>query len=345
MVRILILIVLFFPFTIFTASASEPITGDSLKQWLSSTEDEHRQHGKEVKSDKLHELLLQNQSDTKKPNDKTENKVVAEEKDNKYNFFVNPAQKPKPAIKPEPVVTPELKTNIPYIKPGNPAPKKNSNKIIPVNQTKIKQDPDRYTPPSWVNNSNKKASPIHSGRSDKSKKQPVFGIRLGTEFRARLVRTTTNVDPTFAEFVVVDDVYGDYKMLHKNTQLFASKKLSTSSNRLYFNTTKGITPEGKEFTLSATVTDITTNKLAGLTGAITTDNKMMKRSLATGAFAAGGEVIKSAPGVSILGQAATTAASTALTEKQSETEADLGDPKFVIFVNPQDVFIRVDKTF
>lgn len=345
MVRILFLLVLFFPVTSF--AEDKAITGDSLKKWLSSTENEHRQHGKEVKSNKLHELLLQNKPGKKEGRAATENNVAAEENKNKYNFFVEPAQKPKPAKKQ--VVSPGQKTNIPYIKPAETA-QKNGQKTKKTKTTDfvkktIKRDPDRYVPPSWANGGNKKASPIHSGTADKSKKGPVFGIRLGTEFRARLVRTTTNVDPTYAEFVVVDDVYGDYKMLHKNTQLFASKKLSTSSNRLYFNTTKGITPEGTEFTLSATVTDTTTNKLAGLTGAITTDNKMMKRSLTTGAFAAGSEIIKSTPGVSVLGQAATTAASTALSETESETDAKLGDAKFVIFVNPQDVLIRVDRTF
>ncbi len=338
MVRIIFLLILFFPLTAF--AGDEPLTGDSLKKWLSTTESEHRQHGKEVKSDKLHELLPQKQADVKKPVKTTENKNVNKEKINKYNFF----EKTEPKVKPEPKkIGPYIEPDKPLPKPGQVVkPKPSKTKIV---KKRIKHDPDRYTPPSWGNSSNTKASPIHSGTADKSKKGPVFGIRLGTEFRARLVRTTTNVDPTYAEFVVVDDVYGDYKVLHKNTQLFASKKLSTSSNRLYFNTTKGITPEGTEFSFTATVTDITTNKLAGLTGAITTDKKMMKRSLATGAFAAGNEVLKATPGVSVLGQAASSAAGAALSETQSEADATLGDAQFVIFVNPQDVFIRVDKTF
>ena len=353
MVRIIFLVILLLPVIAF--AKSEPITGNSLKNWLSNTESEHNRHSKEVKSNKLHELLIKNKAAEKTVVKKTEAEKKAtplpEEKNDKYNFFVKEkTDKIEPAIKAAP-----NKNALPYIEPGGTRTKsaqsKKKTKIEPAHQKKAVVakktivDPDRYTPPSWRNSKTKKASPIHSGRSNSSKKGPVFGIRLGTEFRAKLIRTTTNVEPTLAEFIVVDDVYGDFKMLHGNSQLFARKKLSTSSNRLYLNCIKGITPEGVEFEIFATVTDISTNKLAGLTGAITTDNKMMKRSVATGAFAAGSEILKTAPGVSVLGQAATTAASSALSEKQSETDANLGDAQFVIYVNPQEVFIRVDKTF
>lgn len=361
MVRLIIFFILVIPLTVF---ADEAITGDALKSWLAEAEHEHQQHSKEIKSNKLHELLGQNNTKEIKTEKKEGLKPAPESPANTYDFFAKtPPTKPEsipkiPVIKPKTNNNPELKDIKPKTKPEEEKQASDKNRLPYIGQkgkTKtlhanpkketVGKDPDRYTPPSWRDNNKTQASPIHSGRANPAKKGPVFGIRLGAEFRAKLKRTTTNVEPTLAEFIVVDDVYGDFKMLHKNTKLFARKTLSTSSNRLYFNCVKGITPAGVEFDIEATVTDVTTNKLAGLTGAITTDNKMIKRSVATGAFAAGTEVLKTAPGTSVLGHAASSAADSALSEKEKEADAKLGQAKFVIYVNPQDVFIRVDETF
>lgn len=338
----------------------KPMTGEDLHKLLSESEHEHAVHAKEVKSDQLLDLLRVDHGDTdekpvteaspdkdKAPEESLQLPKAIEETDrgnkgNKYNFFSG-----KKPVESAPVTVPlgdPDKDENPDIPPEETGKKmKALAKPAPEKRERTANE-DTYIPPSWQFNGGKTSSPIHSSQAD-VKKGPFFGIRLGTEFRAKLIRTTTNIEPTLTEFVVVDDVFGDFKMLQKNTKLYANKKVSNSSNRIYFNTVKGITPDGEEFEINATITDVSTNKLAGLAGAITTDNQLISRSASTGALAAGGEIVKQVASDNVLGAAATAAADSAMTEKEEEAKAKYGDPSFVIFVNPQDAFIRVDETF
>jgi len=358
MVRTLIYTLCITLIPLFVLASQKPLTGEGLRQLLSGSENEHAVHNKELKSNRLHELLKPTPEDEvekpvtettpESPNPPEQHLELPRAIDDKdeggrgkqYNFFKEPVKpehtQAQDIIKDQGVT---VDADQPDQRPKNKDRKKSTPKPPPR-----ANDEDRYVPPSWQYNAGKKASPIHSAQAE-IKKGPFFGIRLGTEFRAKLIRTTTNIEPTLAEFIVVDEVFGDFKMMQKSTKIYAEKKVSNSSNRIYFNTVKGITPDGEEFEMKGTITDVSTHKLAGLAGAITTDNELINRSASSGAFAAGGEFIKQVASDNVLGSAVGAAADTALSEKEEETKAKYGDASFVIFVNPQDAFIRVDETF
>ena len=362
MVRVLyILFMVLIPLCVM--ANQKPLTGDDLRRLLSDSENEHAVHARELKSNRLHELLkpVPEDEETAPKKETTPDEGTATDEhlalpkaiedkpkatENNFKFFSNPTPPRTKDISKQPLVSSvdspaedkEHAQTVSDVKKTHPTADSKPKRRTPVH------DEDRYVPPSWQFSAGRKASPIHSAQAD-VKKGPFFGIRLGTEFRAKLIRTTTNIEPTLTEFVVTDDVFGDFKMLSKNTKLYADKNVSDSSNRIYFNTVKGITPDGEEFEINATITDVSVNKLAGLTGAITTDNKLLSRSASNGAIAAGGEFVKQLASDSILGTAASAAAETAISEKEDESDARLGKAKFVIFVNPQEVFIRVDESF
>ena len=206
----------------------------------------------------------------------------------------------------------------------------------------------RRVPPNWNMIDIKTVVPVQLYSDEvKTMPGPLFGIRMGTEIRAKLVRATTNVEPGATEFITTSDCFGDYKNLPAGTKIFFNKAVASGSNRLYFGTASGlnaITPEGEEFTIICSVSDITINKQLGLVGAITTDEKIIQRSLAAGSFAAGKSVVNSLGG-NIAAEVAGAVADTALGEKEALSDASLREASFVILVSPQDVYIRVDKSF
>lgn len=199
---------------------------------------------------------------------------------------------------------------------------------------------DRYVPPSW--SALRKAGKVQESKSSRSS-GPFFGIRLGTKFRAEIKQVVTNVESNLAEIHVVHDVIGDYGVMASGTKIYARKALNSGTNRLEMVTSHGITPQGREFRIKAIVLDI--NKSAGLSGAVTTDGNMAKRSAGQGAFEVGRTLVSKLNDGSIVGAGVEAAAENALEEKQDEVDKELRRPLYTITVQPQEFFIRVEQTF
>ena len=89
-------------------------------------------------------------------------------------------------------------------------------------------DPDRYVPVVRQSRGNDQITTL--SRDIKKNKRPSYGVRLGTIFRVELRRMVTNADSALIELHVVDDVFGDYKVLHGGTQLFGDGRFNRSTN-------------------------------------------------------------------------------------------------------------------
>jgi hypothetical protein len=202
-------------------------------------------------------------------------------------------------------------------------------------------DPDRYVPVVRQSRGNDQITTL--SRDIKKNKRPSYGVRLGTIFRVELRRMVTNADSALIELHVVDDVFGDYKVLHGGTQLFGDGRFNRSTNRLDVHVTKGITPNGKEFQLNAVVLDI--HEQAGLLGTVTGDGKTIERSIAAGGYDGARAVVNSLAGDSIVGDVMDSTVGTALDESESERRQENTKPNLIITVTPQYAFVRIEETF
>lgn len=202
---------------------------------------------------------------------------------------------------------------------------------------------DRYIPPSLRAQKGKAKLGGFQTDSREKEKGPYFGIRMGTKIRGRLPQVTTNVEQNLTEIVIEQDVYGDFKTMPRYTKLFAKKSLNSGSNRLELLAVKGITPQGEEFTLKGIVLDI--NHSAGLVGAVSTDGKTVQRSVAAGVFGLGKDIAPILNNGTLIGAGVEAAARNVMEEKEDETDASLNKPQYIIYVNPQDIQIRVEATF
>lgn len=310
------------------------LSGDSLRQLLNPTEREHKQHEKEIKSDEMHLLLREKQKKAQANNIRKANENV------ESNIGVDRAGR-------------EGEKDTAVVK-QNQGPLNNSNQN--ENEKKIDQTgannrvkklnrkykSDRYIPPSWQSKRSNVSSGFQTDNIKKSK-GPFFGIRMGSKIRAYLPQVTTNVEQNLTEIAVVQDVFGDYKTLEKNTKIYCKKTLNPGSNRLELLAVKGITPKGEEFKLKGIVLDI--NNVAGLVGAISTDGKTAKRTLSAGVFGVGEALAPILNDGSLVGAGIEAAADNVLKEKETESEKTLLNPLYTIYVNPQDIMIRVEETF
>jgi len=333
-------------------AGTDKIDGDTLKFLLAPAESEHARHRNDLNADEMHLLIQKKQGQLLKKKDQ-KNAVKTPELE---------VGRPDSSSAPEDEDKKKGPGNGQNGEGGWPEDINKANSATPEpdeeragsskNKSSDKQKPKkkkyRRVPPNWGTTGTNTVLPVKVYSDEvKTTSGPLFGIRMGTEIRAKLVRATTNVEPGATEFITTSDCFGDYKNLPVGTKIFLNKAVATGSNRLYFGSASGlnaITPEGKEFTIMCSVTDITINKQLGLVGAITTDEKIIQRSLAAGTFAAGKSVVNSLSG-NVAAEVAGAVADTALGEKEAQSDASLREATFVILVSPQDVYIRVDKSF
>ena len=323
----------------------EQMDGDSLRKILNPSERDHYIHSKEIKSDEMH-LLLRKRSP--KNND---NRVSSDNPDTSRSpkhAGSDIAEKPLKGNNTNPV-TPagpsptETESGSQSFDRQNPTSQQTGNLRNATSSRKTKSK-DRYIPPSWTNSAARQAA-LGGFQTDSIKKSegPFFGIRMGTKIRAYLTQITTNVEQNLAEVRVEQDVFGDYRVLEKGTKLYCKKSLNPGTKKLELLAVKGITPQGEEFKLNAIVLDI--NNAAGLVGAVSTDGKTTKRSLAAGVFGVGEALMPMLNDGSAIGAGVEAAAENALEEKETETDVTLNKPSYIIYVNPQEIKIRVEKTF
>lgn len=169
-----------------------------------------------------------------------------------------------------------------------------------------------------------------------------FGISLGAWFKASLSRTVTSADPGLVELSVTEPVEGRRKNMPVGTLLFGRKSLS-SNNRLVISLVRGITPDGKEFNVRASVYD--SFRYAGLAGAVQVDeDKVVGRAASKGLMAFGSGLLKGAAGSNPIGKAASAGADSAMQDGQRASDiANTG--AITVTVTPQTLLVRVDDSF
>jgi hypothetical protein len=171
----------------------------------------------------------------------------------------------------------------------------------------------------------------------------IFGIRIGTEIRVELVSGASNVQSGLMKFRVTRTVTGDKRSLPLNTLLFARPTAVLGSPRLFMSQTmKGITPDGKEFMLRAS---IRANDLQpGLMAYVVNDGKTLYRAASEGKTALAENLLSLAPD-GIIVDAGKAAAGQVLQEQQGESRAKYGSGVYVVQANPQPAVIEIEETF
>ncbi len=346
-------------------AGTDKIDGNTLKFILAPSESEHARYRNDLNADEMHLLIQKKQdrnnsaktsgkkgsgSSSAAPEEERPGLSSAPEDEDKKKGSGNGQNGengwPEDINKANLAIPEERESGLSSVAPEKKGHGSTKNKA--PDKQKPKNRSYRRVPPSWNMIDIDTVVPVKVYSDEvKTTPGPLFGIRMGTEIRAKLVRATTNVEPGATEFVTTSDCYGDYKNLPAGSKIFFNKAVASGSNRLYFGSASGlnaITPEGEEFAVMCSVTDITINKQKGLVGAITTDEKIIQRSLSAGTFAAGKSVVSSLSG-NIAADALGAVADTALGEKEAQSDASLRKATFVILVSPQDVYIRVDKSF
>lgn len=198
-------------------------------------------------------------------------------------------------------------------------------------------DPDIYIPPPRLDTASTTQSQVFAQNTR------TFGITLGTWFQASIQRRITNADNGQVEVTLDEDVPGRTQTLPAGTVLFGQKSFNPVSQRLDISLTNGITPEGHEFAVVATVYDRT--KVSGLAGSV----QRQRDAEMTSAAAKGALTTAQA----LLSTTLDTAAAGAIADGVGQVGDELLDnerrfirePAVLIQVSPQPVLVRVNQTF
>ncbi len=197
-------------------------------------------------------------------------------------------------------------------------------------------DPDIYIPPPRLQTTKSSRTVVY-GEERKD-----FGIVLGTWMAAKLVRPVTSADNAATEVILTEDVEGRRRVLPAGTTLFGDKRFNSASERLEVVFTRGITPDGQEFSLVASLYD--SRKLSGLSGAVVRRREEEVAVAAQkGALTAAGGIIGST--VDPTGGAIARGVADAGSELLDNERRYIRQPQAFIQVSPQDVLVRVDQSF
>jgi hypothetical protein len=204
-------------------------------------------------------------------------------------------------------------------------------------QRRPSSDPDIYIPPPRIETESTTQSQVYA------RKSRVFGIPIGTWFRAHIERRITNADNGQVEVILDKAVPGKMKALPAGTVLFGQKGFNQVSQRLDISLSNGITPDGFEFDVVATVYDNT--KVSGLSGSVVRQRGTEIQSAASKGALASAKALMAAT--------VDNAAAGVLADGVGQVGDELLDnerrlirePRFLIQVSPQPVLVRVNQTF
>ena len=170
-----------------------------------------------------------------------------------------------------------------------------------------------------------------------------FGVRLGTWLEGNINRNTSSAEPGMVEIHLTEDVIGDRRTLKAGTLLFADKQINGQTKRLEMVIRNGITPAGEEFKITGLVFDL--RKVSGLAGIITVNNdESVKRGAGKGLLAGLGAAAQNAVGQTPLGAAVGAGSQSILQDKGNQVDQET-EQKLTVYVSPQPLLIRVEKTF
>ncbi len=197
-------------------------------------------------------------------------------------------------------------------------------------------DPDIYIPPPRLQTTKSSRTVVY-GEERKD-----FGIVLGTWMPAKLVRSVTSADNAATEVILTEDVEGRRRVLPAGTTLFGDKRFNSASERLEVVFTRGITPDGQEFSLVASLYD--GRKLSGLSGVVVRRREEeVAVAVQKGALTAAGGIVGAS--VDPTGGAIARGVADAGSELLETERRYIRQPQAFIQVSPQDVLVRVDQTF
>ena len=204
-------------------------------------------------------------------------------------------------------------------------------------QTVKPNDPDIYIPPPRLNTVSTSRSTVFNTET-----RP-FGILLGTWARAHITRSVSNADNGPVEVTLDEDMNGQKRLLPAGTTLFGQKGFNPTSQRLDVTLTHGVTPDGQEFALSATVYD--ERKVSGLAGSVVRQRSDEIRSAASNGALASARTLMATTLDGAAGGAVADGIAQAGDELLSNEQQFMRRPRAFIQVSPQPVFIRIDRTF
>lgn len=197
-------------------------------------------------------------------------------------------------------------------------------------------DPDIYIPPA------RQATVSLVESSVFAPDPPRFGIVLGTWISGHIDRQVSNADNGRIDVIIERDVVGHWGMLPAGSVLFGAKRFNSTTRRLDVTLVQGITPQGREFQLNATLYDST--RLSGLAGVVVRhrDQEVMVAAK-RGVLATTGELLAAATGTTM--EAVARGVTRAGNELLANEQRHVQDAQWLIRVPPQRVLIRVDETF
>lgn len=200
----------------------------------------------------------------------------------------------------------------------------------------------RYISPS-LRGGNGRAQRNEARVERSSRNRVTFGISLGTEIAVSLDNSASNIQPGLIKLTVDETVRGRKDDLPRGSTFFARSSAVLGSERLFLNVSKGVTPNGDEFSVQGVIFDI--KREPGLAARVVSDGKMLARASSEGLNTLSRELLGAAPTDGVTGAATEATLGQLLKEKESGDRAEQGRPAYVVVASPQTATVQIESTF
>ncbi len=248
---------------------------------------------------------------------------------------------------PEPDLTGIDEGNKPVQQQGSTTSKKNAQKIANTYSSQPKEAVRRHS----VRNASTSSSLLRG--KDRIELKPrvsypqvnrvKYGIKMGTQIRVKLVGGATSVQLGLVRFELLEAVTGEEDVLPVGTLIFGKPFANNGSDRIQVRVTKGITPDGDEFSLRGWIRG--SDGMDGLVGNVVSDGQLVVRSLNETVHVAGRAALASVADGSIALNAMKSGLSHAQSEQSEESDRVFGRPEFIVQASEQFAMLEIEQTF
>lgn len=170
-----------------------------------------------------------------------------------------------------------------------------------------------------------------------------YGIKMGTQIQVKLVGGATSVQLGLVRFELLEAVTGEEDVLPVGTLIFGKPFANNGSDRIQVRITKGITPDGDEFSLRGWIRG--SDGMDGLLGKVVSDGQLIARSLNETVNAAGRAALASVADDSIALTSMKSGLSNAQSEQSEESDRVFGRPEFIVQASEQFALLEIERTF
>lgn len=170
-----------------------------------------------------------------------------------------------------------------------------------------------------------------------------YGIKMGTQIQVKLVGGATSVQLGLVRFELLEAVTGEEDVLPVGTLIFGKPFANNGSDRIQVRITKGITPDGDEFSLRGWIRG--SDGMDGLLGKVVSDGQLVARSLNETVNAAGRAALASVADDSIALTSMKSGLSNAQSEQSEESDRVFGRPEFIVQASEQLAMLEIERTF